>query len=370
MLTALDDTLWHQLPTTFDHVGTSDPRFFDRYWFAANAEDGRVALQLTMGLYRNMNVVDAALAVIVDGKQHNLRASRTLGDLNETVCGPLLIEVLEPLRKFRLIARGEQSDIRAEIIWTGVVPPLEEAPHFKRQNGRVVEDYQRFNQIGTASGWIEVAGERLSLDDWWACRDHSWGVRPRIGIPEPRTGAVDSLSQRGFTMAFLFFSTEQLAGTLLFMQREGEEAYTSGAVTDRSSRVVQSVLSVALTAELVPGTRRFSQVESTTELADGRQLVLTCRRSGAAIAMQGLGYSGGYRDRQGLGAWRGDMLVERDTWDVSHPATIVYSGDSSNEHWHRIQPVQVEATMDGQRGRGAGSMTVILSGKIASMGLE
>jgi hypothetical protein len=37
---------------------------------------------------------------------------------------------------------------------------------------------------------------------------------------------------------------------------------------------------------------------------------------------------------------------------------------------HRIQPVQVEATMDGQRGRGAGSMTVILSGKIASMGLE
>jgi len=34
MLTPLDDTLWHQLPTTFDHVWTSDPRFFDRYWFA------------------------------------------------------------------------------------------------------------------------------------------------------------------------------------------------------------------------------------------------------------------------------------------------------------------------------------------------
>ena len=31
MLTKLDDTLWHQLPTTFDHVWTSDPRFFDRY---------------------------------------------------------------------------------------------------------------------------------------------------------------------------------------------------------------------------------------------------------------------------------------------------------------------------------------------------
>ena len=36
MLTTLDDSPWHQLPTTFDHVGTSDPRFFDRLWFAAS----------------------------------------------------------------------------------------------------------------------------------------------------------------------------------------------------------------------------------------------------------------------------------------------------------------------------------------------
>ena len=28
MLTPMDDSLWHQLPTTFDHAGTSDPRFF------------------------------------------------------------------------------------------------------------------------------------------------------------------------------------------------------------------------------------------------------------------------------------------------------------------------------------------------------
>ena len=36
----MDDTLWHQLPTTFDHVGTSDPRFFDRFWFAATDPAG------------------------------------------------------------------------------------------------------------------------------------------------------------------------------------------------------------------------------------------------------------------------------------------------------------------------------------------
>ena len=58
MLTPLDDTLCHQLPTTFDHVWTSDPRWFDRYWFAIYSKDGSVAIQITMGAYRNMNVLD------------------------------------------------------------------------------------------------------------------------------------------------------------------------------------------------------------------------------------------------------------------------------------------------------------------------
>ena len=48
MLTAMDDTLWHQIPSTFDHVGTSDPRFFDRHWFAFYAPDGSSAAPLML----------------------------------------------------------------------------------------------------------------------------------------------------------------------------------------------------------------------------------------------------------------------------------------------------------------------------------
>ena len=79
MLTSLDDSLWHQLPTTFDHVGTSDPRFFDRYWFAAYAPDGSAAVQITLGVYRNMNVLDGGAVVVHRGKQYNVRVSRSLG---------------------------------------------------------------------------------------------------------------------------------------------------------------------------------------------------------------------------------------------------------------------------------------------------
>ena len=34
MLTPLDDSLWHQIASPFENVGTSDHRFFDRMWFA------------------------------------------------------------------------------------------------------------------------------------------------------------------------------------------------------------------------------------------------------------------------------------------------------------------------------------------------
>ena len=99
MLTELDDSVWHQLPTTFDHVGTSDPRFFDRLWFAASDRVGSGTLQFTVGVYQNMNVVDGGFVVIRDGVQHNVRVSRQLRPRYETSCGPLRLDVREPMRR-------------------------------------------------------------------------------------------------------------------------------------------------------------------------------------------------------------------------------------------------------------------------------
>ena len=70
MLTRMDDTLWHQTAEPFAHVETSDPRFFDRYWFNVVAPDGRTSIQFTMGAYRNMNVLDAGVVVAVRQPAH------------------------------------------------------------------------------------------------------------------------------------------------------------------------------------------------------------------------------------------------------------------------------------------------------------
>jgi hypothetical protein len=103
---------------------------------------------------------------------------------------------------------------------------------------------------------------------------------------------------------------------------------------------------------------------------DGTTLDLTVAARGASIAMQGLGYSGGYSDGRGLGAWRGADHVESDVWDVSHPSKVVAADGATKEHWHRIQPVAVSARLvpaagaAEQTSQGTGSMTLTIAGKL------
>lgn len=370
MLTELDDTLWHQIPSTFDHVGTSDPRFFDRYWFAVYEPSGAAALQLTVGVYSNMNVVDGGFVVVHGGRQHNLRVSRSLRPRFEAVCGPIRVDVVEPLRRFRLIVEPGDHPAHGEFEWTGVLPPEEEKPHFSRVRGRVVEDYQRFDQIGECSGWLDVAGTRIELDRWWTCRDHSWGVRPNMGISEPVTGPTPPVSQVGSLFAFLFFSTDRLAGHVQIAERGDAQVYLTGLVRERDDEPADlHVREARLDLDLYDGTRRNRRATLSLVLHDGRPLTLRSDALGPAIAMPGLGYSGGYDDGRGLGVWRGDDHREFDVWDVRHPAQVVHEDGTVTEPVHRIQPVHVTASGSGFDSEGTGSMTLVANGRLPQYGL-
>jgi hypothetical protein len=371
MLTGLDDSLWHQIPSTFDHVGTSDPRFFDRYWFAAYEPTGLAALQFTLGVYNNMNVVDGGFVVVHDGRQHNLRVSRSLRPRFEAACGPMRVEVVEPLQRFRLVVEPGSHTVHGELEWRGVLPVEEEKPHFSRVRGRVAEEYQRFDQVGECSGWLDIGGTRVEVDRWWTCRDHSWGVRQNMGVPEPVTGPTPPPAQVGSLFAFLFFSTDRIAGHVQVMERGEARVYLTGLVRDRSEAapVDVHVRTADLSLDLHEGTRRFRTVTLTLELDDGRPLTLRCDGVGPSIAMPGLGYSGGYDDGRGLGVWRGDDHREADIWDVRHPSRVVLGDGTVTEPVHRIQPVHVTASGSGLDSAGTGSMTMIANGRLPQHGL-
>ena len=387
MLTSLDDTLWHQLPTTFDHVGTSDPRFFDRYWFAVYAPDGSTAVQMTLGAYRNMNVLDAGVVVVHRGRQHNVRASRSLGREVDPTCGPITVVPTVPLQEFRLCVAPGDHGVSGDLTWRGVLPPAEEQPHFARSRGRVTEDYRRFDQIGVVSGWIEVGGERIEIADWWACRDHSWGVRPRMGIKEPATGPKVRSPRAGSRWRSSSSPPTRSPATCCSTAAGRTRGTRRATGMARRHRARAATLRHRTRRDPARGHPQVSRVHPRRHAAGRGTVRFHCAALGPAIAMQGLGYSGGFDDRAGLGVWRAEEHLETDVWDVSHPSVIGYPDGRRSEHWHRIQPVRVtvegadsssrDDTDNSSRDHpggvptssGQGSMTLVLSGRLPWLGL-
>jgi hypothetical protein len=367
MLTPLDDSLWHQLPTTFDHAGTSDPRFFDRWWFACYDPAGSAGVQVTMGMYKNMNVLDGGVMVLQGVRQHNLRVSRSLRPDFEPAVGPLRVEVEVGVGGDSLVVGARDDGIALDLVWSAILPPEEEHPHFARVRGRVTEDYHRFDQVGVVSGTIRTPDGEIRADHWWGGRDHSWGVRPSAGIPEPVTGPAPAPGTApGFLFAFLFFSTHDWAGHVQLAERGDDQVYLTG-ILRRRSRPDQDrrVVHASLRPTFAPGTRRVAAAAFALVLDDGEALTLEATATGASFAMPGLGYSGGWRDRQGLGVWRGDLVVEHETWDVADAADVRVQDGSVERPAHRIAPVQVAVGDD----RGSGSLTLVATGSLPRFGL-
>ena len=371
MLTELDDTLWHQIPTTFDHVGTGDSRFFDRYWFAIYAPDEGVSMQVTMGSYSNTNVLDAGVMVLDGERQHNLRVSRALRPRFETQVGPVRVEVEKAMERLRLICAGSGNDLAFDLRWTATLPPEEEKPHHSRLNGRIQEEYQRFNQIGRVSGSLTVGGREVAVVDWWSARDHSWGVRPGIGGPQPANGESGPRETAGTLFCFLFFSTATVAGHIQIAERRGARAYLTGLLrfAGADGWVEHAVREAELALEFVPGTRRPKRATIDAVLEGRGPLRLVLDAAGPSFAMTGLGY-GGWDDRLGLGVYRGLDYEERDTWDVSHPADVLLGDGTVDRPAHRIQPVRVSLSGEGLAEAGQGSLTLVANGYLPKYGLE
>jgi hypothetical protein len=188
MLSKADDYPIHQLPEPIATAGT-DRNFYDRYFFNGYSPDGKVFFAAALGVYPHLNVMDAAFTVIEGGVQRNLHASRLLNmERMDTVAGPILVEVIEPLKKLRLKVSANEHGIEAELVFTRRAPAVEEPRFTWRQGPRTVMDYTRLTQNGTYEGSISIKGRKIDARGFLGTRDRSWGVRP-VGISDPQPAA-------------------------------------------------------------------------------------------------------------------------------------------------------------------------------------
>src|ERR1700748_3780905 len=102
MLTWGDDYPIHQTPEPIAFSGT-DRNFYDRYFFNGYAPDGSVFFAAALGVYPHLDVIDAAFCLLIDGVQHNIRASRRLhSERMDLRVGPIEVKVVEPLKQLKL----------------------------------------------------------------------------------------------------------------------------------------------------------------------------------------------------------------------------------------------------------------------------
>jgi len=184
-LSSWDDFPVHQAAEFVAHPATSDRNFYDRYYFNMHPSSGEWFAIFGMGHYPNLGVVDAFVDVRRGDRQHIVRASKALEDRADLTVGPIRIQVLEPLRRLRVVVEPTEHSVAMDVTWEGHIPAVAEPHQYLRSKGKVVFDTQRLAQTGCWTGTVRVGDEEFAVvpEHCRGTRDRSWGVRP-VGEPE------------------------------------------------------------------------------------------------------------------------------------------------------------------------------------------
>jgi len=319
MLSPLDDYPIHQVAEVMRHVGTSDRNFYDRYYFNCHRCAPGLVLAAGLGQYPNLGVVDAFAVVATDGVHRVVRASRELGsDRMDTSVGPFRVEILEGLRRLRMVLEPNEWDLEFDLTFEGGIAAQREPRHFVRQRERVVFDSVRLAQTGGWSGRLRVGDEthQVTPDRWWGFRDRSWGIRP-VGEPEP--AGIRSADVPSF---FWIYAPMQFAGfSILAIVQEDP----------RGGRIVEEAVRVWPEAagrepeplgrpehrlEYEPGTRRVRAASLSFSPPGGGPLEVRVEPL-EPLHLSLAGYGGDPDWRHG--AYQGPLRVEGLTVDLSRP---------------------------------------------------
>lgn len=282
MLTWGDDYPIHQNPEPVAFAG-SDRNFYDRYFFNGYSADGSIFFAAALGVYPQLDVIDAAFCLLIDGKQHNIRASRRLNsERMDLRVGPIEVRVIEPLNKLGVHVSDNDSGVRADLVFDARHAPIEE-PRFTRRNGpRMFMDYTRMTQNGAWSGDLRVDGERLDVSGARGTRDRSWGIRP--------VGATDSQPPPAPLQFFWLWAPFNFEDRAVFFHTNDDEAgaaWNRRAVVDVFAKARTEFMHPAPTLRYRPGSRRLVSAD----IALSEAVRLRIEPTGAHFYMSGLGYT-------------------------------------------------------------------------------
>ncbi|KPF79362.1 hypothetical protein IP88_01980 [alpha proteobacterium AAP81b] len=356
MLTAADEYPFHQTPDPIAFAGT-DRNFYDRFFFNGFSADGRVFFALAFGLYPQLDIMDAAFSIVVDGRQHILRASRRMdGNRAALAVGPIRIEIVRPLESARITVAPNELGITADLVWHARHAPIEE-PRFTRRIGtRAFMDYTRLTQNVGWTGQIGLGGQTLALTDGaFGTRDRSWGVRP-VGKPDAQPPAAGNLAQ-----FFWLWTPANFPGAVAFSHTNDDahgRPWNRRAVVETLGGTRREFEAVDYGCDWKPGSRRLTGLE--VRLRDDAGDAVLRYRPGVHFTMQGLGYT---HPEWGHGLDHGGLRIAHDVIDL---AAI---DDNAPLYLHIQALSQVTLEIGGETHHGRGVVEQLFIGPHAPSGM-
>ncbi|MGD0084808.1 MAG: hypothetical protein ABSD78_16680 [Acidimicrobiales bacterium] len=344
----LDEFPVHQVPLSMAYVATSDRNAYDRCYLNAHDRTGELFVICGLGTYPNLGVTDGFITIMRSGRQSTLQLSGSLAEdrLSQQV-GPFRIEVVEPLRKLRLVCEPDEHRIGLDLTWTGSFPAIDEPLHVIRQQGRVILEGARFAQVGTCEGTVHLDGEDIALagDSSTGTRDRSWGIRP-VGENEPAgRGATEPIEGFGFWWTYVPLRFEEYA-IVVIAEEDGDGTRTTAEAVRvwpaESGRPPEQLGWADIDVHYRSGTRMPTGA-TITMTKRGAPVVVEIEALGHVLLNAGPGYNGDPGWRHGW--WRGKDSAVRVDADLDDPALAGQLAFGVIDHVAR-------ATCAGQTGYG------------------
>ena len=365
MLNKLDDFPIHQTPEPIAQPLTSDRNVYDRTWFNGYAQDGSYYFGVGMAVYPHRGILDGAFSVVrADGLQRNFYGSRRAPDeRTDMSVGPYRIEVLEPMRRTRVILEENDSGLACDVTFSARTASIQEGRQVLWQGARRTMDATRFDQFGSWSGTIQTPEGEIAVDPdiCRATKDRSWGVR---GVGEPETGGAPVQPRGIFFLWAPLFWDDHISHAIFFDNDEGRALVREGltaplyATPEDIPAVEDGRIDWQATAvhrvEYHPNTRLAKACELDLVHMDGSIRTIQMEPI-LRFQMKGLGYGHPIWKQ---GNWHDELALGHDAFNVNELDLL------APENIHVQQVVRVS---DGTR-TGIGALEQVVLGPYAPAG--
>ncbi len=367
MLNKLDDYPVHQTPEPLAQHSSSDRNIYDRTWFNGYAKDSSYYFGLGMAIYPHRQVLDAAFSVVrPGGLQHCFYGSRRAPtERTDMSVGPMRIEIIEPMRRSRIILDDNDSGIACDLIFSGRSACIQEQRQVLWDGPRRTMDATRFDQFGAWEGIIHTPEGDIKVDpnECNATKDRSWGIR---GVGEPETGGAPRDFRGFFFLWAPLFWEDHITHAIFFDGMRGEPLIREGLtaplykaendIPGVEDGLVQHMATALHRVEYHPNTRLAKRAEIDLIDLDGNTRTITLEPT-LRFQFKGLGY-GHPKWRQGN--WHGELVTGHESFDPAELDLL----QPENVH---VQ--QVVKASDGER-TGLGVLEQIVIGPYAPAGFE